>query len=447
MQYHRDGTVDDSWTNLPLPWAQALETYTELVSQADGKVLVGGVFTYQSNSRHMLVRFLADGTRDPDFVGYCGNVGGVNEIVLQPDGKILVGGDFEQVDGEPWPKLVRLQNSLAAAWANTKSSVASGSGQGMPLVGGKTPGKSLPFVTGWYYVTSFGFHDDFIFHNSNCFLYLEANFDTARVREVLVPPFGFTPNDAKVQELGTGATYSPDVGELSSIVQELARGNTQKFPPLVWAPGTTFRTFVHGPDIIAFKAEGHLAAFTQSASSQDHPEIEVVPGGPYKAIPGTTAALGSNAGQMYSGFYPGTQPPYDGVPRILQFVTAKKNKVSFYMGMFLVTEPDDSLRITEADVTEFDKTAPRISFKFPPAARVIDSDSVILSGTVTETRWLSRIEWRISGGPWTRCYGSQYWAALIRGLQPGKNVIEVQGIDGAGNRTSPPAKITLKRRL
>ena len=80
-------------------------------------------------------------------------------------------------------------------------------------------------------------------------------------------------------------------------------------------------------------------------------------------------ALGSNVGQMYSGFYPGTQVPYDGVPRILQFVTAKKNKVSFYMGMFLVTAPDPSLRITEADVEEFDKRprASASSFPRPPA--------------------------------------------------------------------------------
>ena len=42
---------------------------------------------------------------------------------------------------------------------------------------------------------------------------------------------------------------------------------------------------------------------------------------------------------------------------------------------------------------------------------------------------------------------AKYRIALIWGLQPGKNVIEVQGIDGAGNDTSPPAKITLKRRL
>ena len=72
----RDGAVDAAWTNPPLPGTDAFEIYTELVPQADGKVLAGGSFSYQGGTRHMLVRFLADGSRDLGFVGYCGSLGG-----------------------------------------------------------------------------------------------------------------------------------------------------------------------------------------------------------------------------------------------------------------------------------------------------------------------------------------------------------------------------------
>jgi uncharacterized delta-60 repeat protein len=67
--------------------------------QADGKIIVGGVFSYYSGSlRNGLARLNADGTIDESFsLGtsfYSGFNGSVNSTTIQSDGKIIVGGSF-----------------------------------------------------------------------------------------------------------------------------------------------------------------------------------------------------------------------------------------------------------------------------------------------------------------------------------------------------------------
>jgi hypothetical protein len=62
-------------------------------AQSDGKVVVGGSFTYPSTG---LARFNANGTADTAFNTRVGSVlnDSVRSIVVQSNGKILVGGDF-----------------------------------------------------------------------------------------------------------------------------------------------------------------------------------------------------------------------------------------------------------------------------------------------------------------------------------------------------------------
>ena len=65
-----------------------------LALQADGKILVGGLFTtLGGTNRNYIARLNADGTLEPSFdpVAYFGSV---NTLALQPDGKILVGNYY-----------------------------------------------------------------------------------------------------------------------------------------------------------------------------------------------------------------------------------------------------------------------------------------------------------------------------------------------------------------
>lgn len=82
--------------------------------QHDGKVLVGGEFSYYNwISQKSIVRLNADGSLDTSFNpgrgaedGYFGT--SVNAIVIQPDGKILIGGDFSKYNGVNRTRIARL---------------------------------------------------------------------------------------------------------------------------------------------------------------------------------------------------------------------------------------------------------------------------------------------------------------------------------------------------
>ncbi len=80
------------------------------VTQADGKIVIGGSFTsVGSSSRNYVARLNADGTVDsaykPDFNGR------VYTMALQSDGKVIVGGAFTTIDGEKREYLARLNTS------------------------------------------------------------------------------------------------------------------------------------------------------------------------------------------------------------------------------------------------------------------------------------------------------------------------------------------------
>ena len=80
-----------------------------LAVQPDGKILVGGVFTYFNGLYcNHLVRLNADGSLDEGFDTGNGFDGNVLTLAVQPDGGILVGGDFYHVNNVIGRGLVRL---------------------------------------------------------------------------------------------------------------------------------------------------------------------------------------------------------------------------------------------------------------------------------------------------------------------------------------------------
>ena len=91
-------TVDQGFNSVN---GGANKTVKAIVIQPDGKIIVGGFFTsYNGQPANYLLRLNADGSRDVTF-----NVGGtgpnmyVKCLALQADGKILVGGIFTAYNG------------------------------------------------------------------------------------------------------------------------------------------------------------------------------------------------------------------------------------------------------------------------------------------------------------------------------------------------------------
>ena len=75
--------------------------------QADGKILVGGVFTsIGGQTRNRIARLKPDGSLDASFDPNANFA--VRAIAVQADGKILVGGDFTSIGGQPRNRIARL---------------------------------------------------------------------------------------------------------------------------------------------------------------------------------------------------------------------------------------------------------------------------------------------------------------------------------------------------
>ena len=119
-----------------------------MVTQSDGKLLIGGTFTTYSGSINAgnLVRLNTNGTRDTTFnVGTAGFNSTVNDIKIQPDGKIVAVGAFTTYSGSTRNRIVRLNTdgtydttfNAGTGLNNTANCVAIQS-DGKILVGGAT---------------------------------------------------------------------------------------------------------------------------------------------------------------------------------------------------------------------------------------------------------------------------------------------------------------------
>lgn len=119
-----------------------------MVTQSDGKLLIGGNFSTYSGSVNAgnLVRLNTNGTRDTTFnVGTAGFNGNVNDIRIQPDGKIVAVGAFTTYSGSTRNRIVRLNTDgtydttfNAGTGLNTTANCVAIQSDGKILVGGTT---------------------------------------------------------------------------------------------------------------------------------------------------------------------------------------------------------------------------------------------------------------------------------------------------------------------
>ena len=86
-------------------------TVYSIVIQSDGKIVVGGHFTYYNGiSYNNIIRLNPDGSQDGSFSIGDGFNNKVNSIVIQSDGKILVGGGFTTYNGISYNNIIRLNS-------------------------------------------------------------------------------------------------------------------------------------------------------------------------------------------------------------------------------------------------------------------------------------------------------------------------------------------------
>lgn len=101
------GTIDLSFD----PGAGLNSSVQSLVIQPDGKIIVSGWFTsYDGTAVNRIVRINADGSIDTGFNIGSGFNGQVNSTPVQADGKIIVGGNFTYFNGIARNRIARLNS-------------------------------------------------------------------------------------------------------------------------------------------------------------------------------------------------------------------------------------------------------------------------------------------------------------------------------------------------
>jgi uncharacterized delta-60 repeat protein len=114
MRFNADGSVDPSFVGAP--GTSGLVMCVAL--QADGMIIIGGGFTsVHGVARNGIARLNADGTLDSSYpvgsgpnkpYGLTDEFRWIHAMALQPDGKLLVGGDFTNWSGVPRLGLARV---------------------------------------------------------------------------------------------------------------------------------------------------------------------------------------------------------------------------------------------------------------------------------------------------------------------------------------------------
>jgi len=134
-----DGTVDASF-NVGVGFSSGATVYS-LALQSDGKIIVGGVFTsYKGVAANNIIRLNADGSIDASFDYGAGFIGGVNSIKIQSNGKILVGGLFTYYKVVSQNYLIRLN---ADGSKDTTFNVGTGFNGGIETIALQSDGKII----------------------------------------------------------------------------------------------------------------------------------------------------------------------------------------------------------------------------------------------------------------------------------------------------------------
>jgi uncharacterized delta-60 repeat protein len=102
---NQNGTFDAAYNPSQPPFA----SIKEIITQPDGKTLVGGTFTNANGFPHAgTARYNADGTLDAN---YSGNISNVHALAMANDGRIYVGGEFGIGGNNPNRNFTRLNPS------------------------------------------------------------------------------------------------------------------------------------------------------------------------------------------------------------------------------------------------------------------------------------------------------------------------------------------------
>ncbi|MEI6605401.1 MAG: choice-of-anchor D domain-containing protein, partial [Verrucomicrobiota bacterium] len=117
-----DGTLDTGFN----PGTVEVASVAEIALQANGEMLIAGRFAaVGAVSRNGLARLHVDGSLDvafnPNPSSWLNYPVDIRELVLQADGKILIGGIFNAVGGVPRLNAARLENSPATQSLNVAS--------------------------------------------------------------------------------------------------------------------------------------------------------------------------------------------------------------------------------------------------------------------------------------------------------------------------------------
>ena len=113
-----DGSFQSQFAgSCAVPWSCVTPSVNAVAAQADGKVVVGGMFTSVNGvTRYAIARLNANGSSDPSFTSLIwqdvfGNNGSLNALILQPDGRILVGGIFNYISFDTRANIARLNTN------------------------------------------------------------------------------------------------------------------------------------------------------------------------------------------------------------------------------------------------------------------------------------------------------------------------------------------------
>lgn len=106
-----NGSLDATFT----PGAGADDTVNVIAVQGDTRIVLGGQFKRCNGvTRNHLTRLNNDGTVDPTINFGTGANNFVAAIVTQPDGKIIIGGGFTEYDGVPRQRIARIYGGSIA---------------------------------------------------------------------------------------------------------------------------------------------------------------------------------------------------------------------------------------------------------------------------------------------------------------------------------------------
>lgn len=119
-----DGSFDNSFSSPLQTFGSNSGMVLAIAVQADGRILVGGAF-FVNGDFTILARLNADGSLDGGFSVGVSNQS-VSTIVIQPDGKIIVGGNFGLINNIACSNIARLNSngSLETALGNVAGIVS-----------------------------------------------------------------------------------------------------------------------------------------------------------------------------------------------------------------------------------------------------------------------------------------------------------------------------------